>query len=212
MRGTMGKEFVIHRNEPGEVSPAGGITSTMRRVRGRAADLEPLFTIFVRGDSQHVTRKDKAAAFKVFKRKAKATEPGDVITLRGFRVRPGQPSERVDIEARCVSAPVALPEQAAKWDIDQRHLYSFVFSRWPNARWGGTCNCRPPRGQSSGYSDHACCRALDVFPVSKQQGDEIEREVTKMSSSFHLRYIAWQEPLHYDHLHIATGNPCGGCT
>ena len=85
-----------------------------------------------------------------------------------------------------------------------------MMGEYPGVRWGGTCNCRDNR-QGTSLSDHACCRAGDFFPTSKKQGDEIYTALLKQKAKLHIRYIAWQVSLHFDHLHVSTGEKCTGC-
>lgn len=196
-------QFVVHRNEPGEVSPSGGLTSTMDRIKLRTEAYTSPFEIFERGSKSKIYRKMRKDALAVFKKKLSTAEVGEVWV---YAERRG--NDRA--EARKVLEGVALPEQADLWPRSQVEVYEFIMGTFGGVRWGGTCNCRDNR-QGTGLSDHACCHAGDFFPTTKKQGDEIQRQLMANKDHFDIRYIAWQVALHYDHLHVATGAPCSGC-
>lgn len=199
----MADQFVVLRNDPGEVSPSGGLTSTMVRIKNRTEAFSSPFEIFERGSKTKAYRRMRKDALQVYKNKLAVAEIGEVWV---YAERRGD--DRV--EARKVLEGVALPDQADLWPQDQVRVFEFIMGTFPGVRWGGTCNCRDNR-QGTGLSDHACCHAGDFFPASTKQGNEIYRQLMANEDHFNIRYIAWQVALHYDHLHVATGAPCSGC-
>lgn len=196
--------YVVHRDEPGEVSPAGGIQATMTRVRKRTANFEGPFSIFERGSTNKSYRRERKNALEVYRKKLLALDVGDVLVLMERR------TSRRRVETRMVSEAVVLPDQADLWPKEQKAVYEHVMGSYDGVRWGGTCNCRETR-QGGSLSDHACCHAGDFFPKSKAQGDDIHRDLMDDTQKYNIRYISWQVALHFDHLHVATGPPCSGC-
>lgn len=196
-------EYVVHRDEPGEVSPPGGVLKTMKRVRDRSSEFSGPFAIFERGSQNKAYRRNIGDALKLYKAKIQGLDVGEVLVLAERK------GKKRRVEARAVTRSVELPEQADLWPVDQKRLYEYVAGTY-DGRWGGTCNCRETR-QGGSLSDHACCRALDWFPTSTANGNVIYNDLLDRKKEFNIRYISWQVALHFDHLHCATGQPCTGC-
>lgn len=85
-------------------------------------------------------------------------------------------------------------------------LYTYVFSKYPNAANWGICNCRRIDGSST-WSNHAWCNALDIGG-SVSLLDVIAADLRKKweQGVLPIAELLWRVSGHYNHIHL-TGDP-----
>jgi len=74
-------------------------------------------------------------------------------------------------------------------------LAEYIRATYPGVRSiGGVRQDRLP--------DHPSGHALDIMVGDSGLGNAIHADVQSQSSRFGVKYVLWQVPAHYDHLHV----------
>lgn len=172
---------------------------SLDRLKTAAQQLGDPYRISVRGKGKGMSQaRDMEGTLKRLRKLIDRSDVGDT-----FRVHTQNGTgPAVLLKVIQVIEEAELPSAAASWPEPIQKIYEFVFApgRYPGVQSWGVTNCRRTR-QGGSWSYHSWSQAVDVAPVDKKQGDKIEREVQRKFGA-DLMTIVWQEPLHFDHLHI----------
>lgn len=76
------------------------------------------------------------------------------------------------------------------------NLADYISSHYPNVQSIG--GVRPDR-----LPDHPSGHAIDIMVTGNTAlGNTIAADIRSQSSTFGVKYILWQVPSHYDHVHV----------